>query len=109
VRGYTEAQALGDDGLRASLELGSPNFGRQLARAIEESRLYLFYDWGKLRIQQPLPGQLSDFRLSGTGVGFRMSAFKHLKLVADAAWALRDLGDVQSGDVRGDFSIEYRF
>ncbi len=109
VRGYTEAQALGDDGLRASLELGSPNFGRQLARAIEESRLYLFYDWGKLRIQQPLPGQLSDFRLSGAGVGYRMSAFKHLKLVADAAWALRDLSDVQSGDVRGDFSIEYRF
>lgn len=109
VRGYAEAQALGDDGLRASLEIGSPNFGRQLARAIEESRLYLFYDWARLRIQQPLPGQISDYRLSGTGVGLRMTAFKRLKFVADAAWALRDLGNVQGGDVRGDFSIEYRF
>jgi hemolysin activation/secretion protein len=108
VRGYTEAQVLGDDGLRASLELRSPNVGPRIGKLFDEGRAYLFYDWARLYIQEPLPGQADRFALAGTGLGLRFEG-RNLRLSLDGAIALRDEGAIQDGDKRAHFSVEARF
>jgi hemolysin activation/secretion protein len=79
VRGYTEAERLGDDGIRASLELRTPQLLAGHGR-ITNSYLYIFADIAKLRILDPLPGQLTGYRLDSQGIGFR---FKYGGFVAD--------------------------
>jgi hemolysin activation/secretion protein len=108
VRGYLEAQVFGDDGLRANLELRSPNVGPRIWNFFNEGRVYLFYDWARLYVQDALPGQDDRFGISGTGVGMRFEG-QHVRLSLDGAIALRDQGDVQDGDERVHFSVEARF
>jgi len=71
VRGYTEAERLGDDGLRASLELRTPQLLSNRSR-ITNSYLYLFADTAKIRILDPLPGQFTGYHLNSQGIGFRL-------------------------------------
>lgn len=108
VRGFTEAQVFGDDGLRASIELRSPNVGPRVGRLFDEGRAYVFYDWARLYVQEPLPGQAERFALAGTGLGMRFEG-KNLRLSLDGAIALRDEGAVQDGDKRVHFSTEIKF
>jgi hemolysin activation/secretion protein len=79
VRGYTEAERLGDDGLRASLELRTPQLLAGRPR-ISNSYLYLFADSAKIRILEPLPGQFTGYHLNSQGIGFR---FKYGGFIAD--------------------------
>lgn len=108
VRGYTEAQVFGDDGLRASIELRSPNVGPRIGNLFDEGRAYLFYDWARLYVQEPLPGQAGRFALAGAGLGVRLEG-QNLRLSLDGAIALRDEGAVQDGDKRVHFSTEIKF
>ncbi|MGO9932458.1 MAG: ShlB/FhaC/HecB family hemolysin secretion/activation protein, partial [Steroidobacteraceae bacterium] len=79
VRGYTEAERLGDNGGRASLELRTPQLLAGTAH-ITNSYLYLFADSAKVRILDPLPGQFTGFHLNSQGAGFR---FKFGGLITD--------------------------
>lgn len=108
VRGYTEAQILGDDGLRASLELRSANVGPRIGKLFDEGRAYLFYDWARLDVQEPLPGQADRFALAGTGLGLRFEG-RNVRFSLDGAVALRDEGVIQDGDKRVHCSVEGRF
>lgn len=79
VRGYTEAERLGDNGLRASVELRTPQLLAGRTR-ITNSYLYLFADTAKIRILDPLPGQFTGYHLNSQGIGFR---FKYGGFIAD--------------------------
>jgi hemolysin activation/secretion protein len=78
VRGYKEAEALGDDALHGTVELAAPDLGTLLGLA---SRLrltpYLFYDYAWLETINPLPSQKATTCLRGTGVGFRGAFLKN--------------------------------
>jgi hemolysin activation/secretion protein len=70
VRGYTESERLGDNGLRGSVELRTP----QLLSGhphITQSYWYLFADGARVRILDPLPAQRTGYDLAGEGIGFR--------------------------------------
>lgn len=109
VRGYFESQALADDGLAGSLELYSPSLARHLHAQIDDLRFLVFADAARLQINDPLPGTDDRIELYGVGAGLRLSAFRHVNASLDLAWPLIDAEDVDKGDSRAHFSVNYDF
>jgi hemolysin activation/secretion protein len=72
VRGYKEAETLGDDALHGTVELAAPDMGRFLGL---QGRLrltpYIFYDYAWLEVINPLPSQRGTVCLRGTGAGVK--------------------------------------
>jgi hemolysin activation/secretion protein len=109
VRGYPEAQQLGDYGVQGTVELRSPYLGPENANSLQDLHMLLFVDGAKLKIHEPLPEQQSSFILSSTGLGMRATAWRSMNLGLDWAWALKDSGSVQKGDSRLHFRLDYGF
>ena len=96
VRGYYEAEQAGDDGARGTMELR----GMQWAKGnLNDLRAVAFLEGAHLRVREALPAQTDAFNLASTGVGLRMQAWKHLTMVLDAAWPLKDTTFTQAGKV----------
>ena len=77
VRGYLEAEGLGDDGVFASLELRSPQLATHIKGEGNDWRAYVFADGGVLTLHDPLPEQTSTFTLASVGVGTRFRFYHH--------------------------------
>jgi hemolysin activation/secretion protein len=107
VRGYTEAERLGDYGVDGSIEVRTPQL---LARhsSIDQSYASLFADGGWVRILEPLPGQIASYSLASAGVGFRFKV-GGLFMGADGARILKDGAVTQKGRYRGAFRVTYSY
>jgi hemolysin activation/secretion protein len=70
VRGYTESERLGDNGLRGSIELRTPQLLSDHSH-ITQSYWYVFADGARVRILDPLPAQRTGYDLGSEGLGFR--------------------------------------
>lgn len=81
VRGYLEAEVVGDSGVVGSVELRSPSL---LPKKLGEWRLYAFADAGLLAIHEPLPEQQSRFQIASVGFGSRVRLYDHLSSSLDA-------------------------
>ena len=77
VRGYYEAEELGDNGIFGTIELRSPSLLGWMANKEDEWRLYAFLDAGTLTIRDPLPQQNDVFNLASWGVGSRIQLYQH--------------------------------
>lgn len=108
VRGYTEAERLGDDGARLSLELRSPHLLAHRFSSVEQSYIYLFGDGAKVVTLSPLPGQESTFTLATAGVGLRFKAHG-LSLSLDGAHIFKSGYVTPAGRLRGLFKISYAY
>jgi len=93
VRGYVEAESLGDHGYFSSLELRAPSIseyldGRRWARHLTEFRPYVFYDIANVRLRPPLVDRATPVSafLSSTGAGLNFRFFDHLG--GSLIWAL---------------------
>lgn len=108
VRGYLEAERLGDQGERVRLELLAPQWQPWDGYAM---RALMFYDWAGLHIRQPFVGQDGRAALESTGLGVRVMAPRGFKLDADWALALRDgaVGRTEKGDSRLLVRLGYEF
>ncbi len=74
VRGYLEAEAVGDQGLRGSLQLATPDLAPRLGwPLLASASLHTFVDGALAVLRRPLPGQASRFRLLGVGLGGQLS------------------------------------
>jgi hemolysin activation/secretion protein len=73
VRGYLEAEDLGDIGFDASVELRSPHVATLFGIHPREAYVYAFYDAGVASLNNPLPAQTARYDLQGWGLGFRIS------------------------------------
>ncbi|MFM9888715.1 MAG: ShlB/FhaC/HecB family hemolysin secretion/activation protein [Burkholderiales bacterium] len=109
VRGYREAEQIGDDGVHGTLELRYV-----LAEAAREARLndfhvHAFVDAAASRVREPLPEERSHAQLASTGLGFRLRAYRGVRLQADAAYVLRATTFTKSGDIRVGFRLAYEF
>jgi hemolysin activation/secretion protein len=91
VRGYLEAEGLGDDGVFASLELRSPQLATHIKGEGNDWRAYVFADGGVLTLHDPLPEQTSTFTLASVGIGTRFHFYKHFNGSLDVAVPLLDL------------------
>ncbi len=109
VRGYTEAERLGDNGAHATLELRTPQQLRKLrSTPVEQSYVFLFADAAKLQTLQPLPGQEVTFTLASAGVGLRFKA-AGLSVALDGARILKDGSVTPEGRYRGLFQCIYTY
>ncbi|WP_227816850.1 ShlB/FhaC/HecB family hemolysin secretion/activation protein [Nitrogeniibacter aestuarii] len=107
VRGYLEAEALGDDGARLGLQLTSPGFAPK-AWPLAVNAL-AFYETGWVHVQESLDGQVENQVLAGVGVGLRAKAGKFLSATMDYAHALRDGPQTRKGDDRLHVSVGLEF
>jgi hemolysin activation/secretion protein len=67
VRGYEQAEYLGDSGMQASLEL---RFATSRER-MSKFQLAAFVDWGRVSLKTPALGQAKSTTLTGAGFGLR--------------------------------------
>jgi len=88
VRGYLEAEALGDDGARLGLQLTTPRLSPTEWPVVVNA--LAFYDAGWVHTQEALPGQVSNTVLASMGVGLRARAGKTLSAALDFARTLRE-------------------
>lgn len=110
VRGYLESTALGDDGFAGSAELRTPSAGTLFhLAAINEWRLFVFFDGAVLKVRNALPEQQSTFELAAYGAGARFRIFNHFDGLFALGIPLIGQGATQVHDplftfrVRGDF------
>lgn len=101
VRGYLEGEHAGDSGMRATVELRTPQFnlgGQGLAWRVSG---LAFLDTAHLTtIRQPGDPMPEAQRLRGVGFRLRFSAPRGLSVEVDAARALLDGDTTRAGDKR---------
>jgi len=113
VRGYLEATALGDSGYFVTTELRSPSIFPASADgdgpAPDEWRFRVFFDGGRLYLNEALPEQTDVFDLASFGIGSSLTLRSNLHGSLDLAWPLTDQGVTEALDpflsfqVRSDF------
>jgi hemolysin activation/secretion protein len=116
VRGYLEAEALGDNAIFGTIELRSPSILTATRKVNEgesateeptgnELRFYAFGDAGTVTSHDTLPQQDSSFRLASIGIGSRLQLFDHVNGSVDFALPLTSLNDTRAHDPRVTFRV----
>jgi len=105
VRGYLEAERLGDFGAVATVEVRSPSFGKSVASFINDWRIVAFADGGEVSHRDRLPGERPSFGIAGAGVGTRFTALDSLNGSLDFAVALTDGAASKQGTTRVHFRV----
>jgi hemolysin activation/secretion protein len=106
VRGYTEAERLGDNGARASLEVRTPQLLMRLSPHFEQSFVFVFADAAWLQTLEPLPGQIAEFHLASYGLGFRIK-WRGLSTDLDGARTINDGYVTHADTYSAQFRINY--
>jgi hemolysin activation/secretion protein len=108
VRGYLEAETLGDLGVAGTFELHSPNIGA-LWGPLGQLYVFGFVDGGVASLLDALPGQHWSVRLWSTGGGLRLVSPTGLSGSFD--YAVPEANGIQThkGDGRMDFLVRYGF
>jgi len=115
VRGYPEAVQVGDQGARAMLQLQSPRLFPDTLTGRVDLRLLAFVEGARLRILNPLPGQIDRYTLASRGVGLHLSGPDGLAAAMDYAWRIKDglatdtHGSVERGGGRLHFNLSLAF
>src|SRR5262249_48507948 len=108
VRGYLEAEALGDRAVHGSTELRSPNFSGN-SEWLHDLRLVGFFEGARLWLVDPLPEQQHHFSLASAGIGLRGRAGNTLELLVNVAVPLVSSTYTTAHHVRTQFSAIFRF
>ncbi len=107
VRGYLEAEELGDIGFRTGVELGSPTLGFFEKRLLLDG--FLFYDIGRVSTLDPLPNQdgtvSPNAALSSWGAGINLFGFDHLSGTLQWARPIWNGARTTAGDSRFHFVV----
>ncbi|MEP9359951.1 ShlB/FhaC/HecB family hemolysin secretion/activation protein [Sphingomonas sp. KR3-1] len=111
VRGYLQAEGLGDNAYRTSIELRSPTLGPilGLGRSVDDLRVLGFLDAGRVWIYDPLPQQDAGLSIASAGVGLRLQLFKYLYGSLDFGIPLRTTPVTERGPKRVQFRIYSQF
>jgi hemolysin activation/secretion protein len=105
VRGYLEAERLGDYGAVGTVEFRTPSYGKAISPSVTDLHFLTFLDGGALWQRQPLPGEKSSFSLASAGIGARFSAFDTLNGAADVAVAIVDGAVTKMSETRVHFRL----
>jgi hemolysin activation/secretion protein len=115
VRGYLESTSLGDNGWFTTVEVRTPSLvrtsgkGNKSADSSSEWRFHVFFDGGRLYLNDALPEQDDDFKLASFGVGSTMTLWDHLNGGIDLAWPLVDQGTTIAHDPFLSFRLQSQF
>jgi hemolysin activation/secretion protein len=94
VRGYYEAEAIGDNGLTGTFELHSPALGAHFGQLFAPLYAFGFVDAGFTSLIDPLPGQVSSFHFWSTGLGLRLERTSGFSTAL--AWAIPEANGVRT-------------
>ncbi|MGH9562041.1 MAG: ShlB/FhaC/HecB family hemolysin secretion/activation protein, partial [Terracidiphilus sp.] len=109
VRGYLEAETLGDSGAVGGLELHGPSVGSHAGSFFAPLYLFVFVDGGVVTLVDALPSQRENVTLWSRGVGLRLENSQGFTSSVDYAVPQRDGVRTLKGDSRIDFSLRYTF
>ena len=105
VRGYYEAEASGDFGALASIELHAPNWASKVQDRIKnltDLSTFAFVDAGRVMLVQPAVGQTDRTSIFSNGLGLRLglsgSAGRSASAAIDIAWPLRRTSATEAHD-----------
>ena len=121
VRGYLEAESLGDNAIIGTLELRTPSLLKTkrivkkkndsgVEEEIEEStgdewRFYGFVDGGSLTLHDTLPEQESSFRLASIGLGTELQYREHYHGILEIALPLTTQSTTKAHESRVSFRV----
>jgi hemolysin activation/secretion protein len=100
VRGYLESSAVGDQGLRISTELRSPELAGKDWPWLGSLKGHMFVEGAALALRNPLDGQDPRARLMGAGFGMRVKGKPWGSLSLDLGWPLKTVRTTTRGDLR---------
>jgi len=103
IRGYLEAEELGDVGIHGSLELRANAWWPK--RWALQVTPYVFYDAGRVTYLEPTPGQERSVGLQSTGVGLDLSMWTQVTGTLVFAIPLTDASHTERGDGRVEFVV----
>jgi len=109
VRGYLEAETLGDMGASVQTELRSPSAAKYIGGPLQSLRLHVFYDAGVVNLNEPLPGTHSTYGLQSAGIGARVNLWGYLNGVLQDAETLNRGPDSRAGSNRVLFRVYGEF
>jgi hemolysin activation/secretion protein len=109
VRGYLEAEELGDIGAAGSVEWRTPSWPAPFGIAAQQAYGYVFYDAGITEIIDPLPQQALRAHLLSWGFGLRLAGYRGVDAGFD--WALPRVStpNTVAGRARADFHFRFGF
>ncbi len=105
VRGYLEAEGLGDTGVDLQTELRTPSFAKMAGPHVDDLRAFVFYDAGAARINDPLPDQQVVTSLSSVGAGVRIRLLNDLNGELIGSRSLQTGPATHAGDNRVLFRV----
>jgi len=109
VRGYLEAETLGDTGVAGTLELHTPDIGHRLAPVLTNLYFLGFVDAGVATLLDPLPGQDYHTDLWSTGVGLQLAGPAGLSGSLDYAIPEENGIRTRKHHPRVDFSVSFGY
>ena len=109
VRGYLEAETLGDSGLAGTIEVHSPHLGAFAGATLSPLYGFVFVDGGVATLVDPLPAQRGNVTLWSTGAGIRLESPSGFTGSVDYALPGRDGVRTLRDQSRIDFLLRYGF
>jgi hemolysin activation/secretion protein len=109
VRGYLEAETLGDSGLTGTIEVHSPPLGARGGGFLSPLYGFVFVDGGVATLANPLPGQRTNVSLWSGGIGLRLENSHGVTGTVDYAIPQRDGLRTLKDKSRIDFLLRYGF
>ena len=109
VRGYLEAEALGDTGVYVQTELRSPSVAKYLGGPLKSWRFHVFADQGVVNLTTPLVGQRSTYGLASAGIGSRVNLWGYLNGVLQDAQTFDNGPNTKAGTNRVLFRVYGEF
>ncbi len=109
VRGYLEAETLGDYGFTAQTEARSPSLAKYLGGPLKSWRFHLFYDAGMVALTDAQVNQRSQYGLQSAGIGSRVNLWGYLNGVLQDAQTLNRGPDTKPGTNRVLFRVYGEF
>jgi hemolysin activation/secretion protein len=101
VRGYLEGERAGDSGVRATIELRTPQFSLGGTDSVWRLSGLAFLDAARLKTDRQAGDTLPEIqRLRGAGFGLRFAAPRGVTAEVDAARALVDGDTTRAGEKR---------
>ena len=109
VRGFLEAETLGDSGATLQTELRSPSIAKYIGGPLRTWRFHAFYDNGIVGLTTPLVGQRGSYEVSSVGVGTRVNLWGYLNGTVQDAQALATGPNTKAGTNRVLFRLNGEF
>jgi hemolysin activation/secretion protein len=105
VRGYLEAETLGDYGVTLQTEFRSPDIRKYVRGPVHSWRFHAFADTGLINLRDATLGQRTTNGLSSVGIGTRVNLWGYLNGQVQDAQTLNNGPDTKAGTNRVLFRV----